>query len=122
MTLKVTPGDRAVLEEARRILQRGWCQNTTRRDGKRCLLAALEDAHDRVHRTLPTTSFLPHRWAKLLGLQPTRIVEWNDAPERTHAEVLERFDRALGTRTQLVVSAHERPNLVHGGRPSKDKK
>ena len=64
-----------------------WCQDAYERDGRRCALAAVNQGWRG-----------PEAYHALLiacGDDAKSIGEWNDAPERTHAEVMEAFDRAI---------------------------
>jgi hypothetical protein len=80
------------LREARALIERGWCQGHTRSNGSFCAWGALREA-----------AFLsPVYWNATETFQravpPTQrigIADWNDAPERTQAEVLAAFGKAI---------------------------
>jgi hypothetical protein len=88
----------ARLREARTLIERGWTQHAPARTaagipvwgGEKsavcwCTVSALCQAH---------ASFTVFREA--IGISfDTGIAEWNDAPERTQAEVLVAFDKAI---------------------------
>lgn len=81
------------LEKARALIARGWCQNTQiDADGNVCVVGAIKLAagveHISVYRHLGftmDTSRPNETWPAV----------WNDAPGRTQAEVLARFDAAI---------------------------
>jgi hypothetical protein len=85
--------DLLILEKARERIARGWVQHTLCCDRGVCVMGALDSlcADDGT-------------WARCLGalglsddgsygLRPA--ARWNDAPGRTQAEVLARFDAAI---------------------------
>lgn len=80
--------DLIVLEKARAIVARGWCQNALQTDSGFCIIGALGEA-------APDDVCLMGPWISLLGFGETNAAEWNDAPGRTQAEVLARFDEAI---------------------------
>lgn len=83
-----------ILKSARKYLTdpEHWCQRSPA--GKAtCIDLALDDAGDRYTHASQAVR-------RVLGLddQPGNCHElfrWNDAPERTHAEVLDALDRAI---------------------------
>jgi hypothetical protein len=84
--------------EARALIERGWCQIDQARDalGRDC------DPHDPkavcwcVYGAFNAVD-APNEALKPLQLATGEILlaNWNDAPERTQAEVLAAFDRAI---------------------------
>lgn len=60
-----------------------------------CSVGAIRVASKRSSVRADTASALVRRG---IG-NPESLAEWNDAPERTHAEVLEAFDRAIEAAT-----------------------
>ena len=84
-----------VLRRARALIDspEKWCKGALYRDGARCVWGAL----DGIRTGEPT----PFRKAEAGATYITRaiggrnIASWNNAPERTHAEVLAAFDRAI---------------------------
>jgi hypothetical protein len=79
-----------ILRAARERIERGWCQGIGSIGHSFCALVALstlfapEDALDNEPLRL---------LRKAVGQE--RIIEWNDAPGRTKADVLEAFSRAI---------------------------
>lgn len=93
--------DLIVLERARDILAKGWCQNALEKSGSYCVVGALNVALcGRV-----SQGFTPGRSRLLssLGLAPGCAVPWNNTPGRTQAEVLARFDAAIDTLQRVGV-------------------
>ncbi len=102
---EVTPAstDKLILQRARDIVAAGWAQGGS---------AASERAHYRENKTshcamnalsivicdavsCPILAEFDHA-AQLIGFDwPGAVWAWNDAPERTKAEVLARFDEAI---------------------------
>jgi hypothetical protein len=80
-----------VLQAARALIDTPdkWTQGTyDDGEGRRCIVAALDAARNRI----------PERCAQgtlraTVGGEP--LSQWNDAPGRTHAEVMAAFDRAI---------------------------
>lgn len=87
--------DQIVLEKARTRVAKRWKQHGGIRrcaSDPWCMLVACTDI-DTAH-FVPYFSLSP--FARLLGFETwTDAVEWNDAPGRTQAEVLARFDAAI---------------------------
>lgn len=92
--------DLIILEKARERIARGWCQRADQHDDNVCLVRAVSDVLG-YHRYDPYGGiFAPdvQRAIGALGLfsgdtgEPSK---WNDAPGRTQAEVLARFDAAI---------------------------
>lgn len=69
-----------------------WCQGIDRVMGARCAAAALEDAGDGQPRNIRTLAY--DTFKTTTGISG-KLSDWNDAPNRTHAEVLAAFDRAI---------------------------
>lgn len=86
--------DLLVLERATERIARGWVQNTLRCERGVCILGALAEE------TILDFE-MEDRLLAVLGLADTveanlRVAaEWNDAPGRTQAEVLQCFDAAI---------------------------
>lgn len=83
------------------LVEHGWCQGTGRdASGRVCALGAighsLRDLNGNVEydRAINAESFLA-RLENFSG--PGDVAYWNDAPGRTMAEVIDRFDRAIAT-------------------------
>lgn len=94
-----------VLKRARRLLERGWCQHQMASDAKGGMCAAGSSrAVAFCARGAIWTSAMAlcspewHRAAEdaEAAMEPIvgGMVAWNNAPERTHEEVLQAFDRA----------------------------
>lgn len=78
-----------VLEKAADLIERdGWCQGGDGRDGKcRCMMVAIADASDSA--PPPRLSLWQRTRDAIWGyLGVTSGAKWNDAPERTAAEVI----------------------------------
>jgi hypothetical protein len=83
---------RAVLLEAAAIVERGWCQFQSghrRKDGARCATGAIDDAAG-GDINLSVDAFE----ALCRVIDGTHIATWNDAPERTKADVIAALHRA----------------------------
>lgn len=93
----------AVLREARKLLDRGWCQGALALDDKGskiyekspaacrwCLLGAIGAASNWRH--APSKKAISMLRVSTEWEQPAN---WNDAPGRTQAEVLAAVDRAV---------------------------
>lgn len=102
MAERVTTLD--TLRRARELLSEpnSWTQGTYARDaqGKRCYIwedcrvcLCVEGALFSAHEDIEVCVAARDAFEGSLGGAP--LDEWNDAPERTHAEVLEAFDRAI---------------------------
>lgn len=79
-----------VLRRARALIDspEKWCKGAMRtEDGRRCIFGAIDDAAGRL------AIDESHLFSRATGIR--NIAEWNNAPERTHAEVLAAFDRAI---------------------------
>ena len=63
-----------------------WIQNAGRRGEQRCALMAILDAHG-IPAWVAISIF-----RKIVG---NEIISYNDAPGRTHAEVMEAFAKAI---------------------------
>lgn len=77
-----------------------WCQGYFYDlDGRHCLAsAALAIMGNIVPESSLDALFARRHIANILGFGCIReITEWNDAPERTHTDVLERIDTAVIT-------------------------
>lgn len=80
---------KAVLLDAAKLVERGWCQGvaTTVIDGRRCHCAV--DAIGVAARGRPLSNHATNAVKDHLGLERhCRFASWNDAPERTRAEVV----------------------------------
>lgn len=100
----LTDETRAVLRAARELVARGWNQGSYAVDaeGRRtawggddavawCAVGATHRSAGRSGPILPAITAL----RAAVGLPPdVTLPEWNDAPERTQAEVLAALDRA----------------------------
>jgi hypothetical protein len=86
--LEPVSADKLVLQRARDRIAAGWCQGTLWDDvGNVCLVGALLGQVKR-----PALSEM----TGLLGFgTPVDAIEWNNAPARTQAEVVARFDEAI---------------------------
>lgn len=93
-----------ILKKARELLSdpARWCQNVSARslEGKAVGYAAPTAfsfcMFGAIWNSAPRLSLIPdEKVAAVFGLAADDLVEWNDAPERTHAEVLQRFDEAI---------------------------
>lgn len=86
--------DLIALEKARERIARAWCQGDDYEpDGPHCVLSA---------RGIFTDGLIDYyadevqHFARLLGFHDSDAAYlWNDAPSRTQAEVLTRFDAAI---------------------------
>lgn len=81
------------LREAKALIERGWCQHTlSTEDGSVCIRGAIFSAFD-------ADDFKEEVRADQLLKAATGykgyLGDWNDAPERTQAEVLAAFDKAI---------------------------
>jgi len=94
-----------LLQEARALVEQGWCQGEYQLHGSYCIVGALKEAQVRLHApgeiaemalgaltgALPTSRGLVAR-----AFPPwTRLIPFNDSPKMTRRRVLNLFDRAL---------------------------
>jgi hypothetical protein len=85
------------LKTARRRIARKWGQGAYYKDGAYCAVGALEPTGDYVERYAPDAFGLlsaivaPDENVPMSG----HVIQWNDQPQRTKAEVLEAFDVAI---------------------------
>lgn len=92
--------DLLILERARAWIAQGWCQHSGIRRGKRGQEVCTGGA---VVQTLTVMKISPPEYEALLAAALNNLgfeksidhVLWNDAPGRTQAEVLARFDVAI---------------------------
>jgi hypothetical protein len=79
------------LMAARALVERGWCQgishDNTGSVDKYCVLGAIDQASS------GDSSEAKFALRKVVG--GIYLADWNDAPERTKADVLAAFDRAI---------------------------
>jgi hypothetical protein len=94
------------LREARALIERGWVQTTyacaNRQTGGLCycLYGAINEAvvGNPFDDCQDATTEYEEMLARAIGYDPLfsgSLHEWNDAPERTQADVLAAFDRAI---------------------------
>lgn len=98
-----------VLIKARAKIADPWNWGKGRRGGQRdmhtcCAAEAIEEAGKQL--MLRATAYVHRQMAALTALRNAipdgengAIIDWNDAPERTHAEVLAAFDQAIKAAT-----------------------
>jgi hypothetical protein len=89
------------LREARALIAKGWTQGTFRASRPSesvcyCLYGAINKAvlgyaDADCSATFEYEEFL----GKAIGREPLDLANWNDDPERTQAEVLAAFDKAI---------------------------
>jgi hypothetical protein len=95
----------ADLKAARALCERGWCQGQSALDGEgqptspSSARVAMVCAMGAIDRTAPIgldyTRHIEIADAIRRAVDAISIVDWNDAPDRTHADVLSAFDRAI---------------------------
>lgn len=79
-----------VLREGRARIERGWCQHVGYTDGRRCVMTAM------VGTDTPTVKSACTALYKAGGFKDNAdAVTWNDAPDRTQADVLALYDKAI---------------------------
>ena len=91
------------LREARALVERGWCKGDCAVDmgGRRCserdAFAVRFDPQGAMSRVSEADYSIFGLMTEALrrAIQSENIAAWNDAPERTQAEVLAAFDRAI---------------------------
>lgn len=95
--------DMLVLQRARDRIAAGWCQDRLQYEGAVCIMGGINCANTGSHGYLEGP-ILPYieKWASLLGFDGFEVIEWNNAPERTQAEVLDRFDTAIDRLARLA--------------------
>jgi hypothetical protein len=77
---------RALLDAAELLERDGWCRGTPKGDGRHCVLGALGLA---IRRTIEINDPCLVVLREVTGAKPPRgLVDWNDAPGRTQAEVV----------------------------------
>ncbi len=87
-----------VLEKAKSILERGWCQNQNKDyAGNYCMLGAMRKVDGLLHSRCGPRNFVLRAIAKVTkkGINDTYIVTYNDAPKRTKEQVLKVMDLAI---------------------------
>lgn len=85
-----TSRDLLILQRARDIVQKGWCQHALKDEhGNHCFLGALNKA-----RNVTGNGDIVALW-DAIGDDPIVMVGWNNDPTRTQAEVVARFDLAI---------------------------
>lgn len=77
------------LREARKLIERGWCQGEAQIGHQFCILGACGWASGDSDLYFDMREPLQ----KATGCEA--LSRWNDAPERTQAEVLAAFDKAI---------------------------
>ena len=88
----------AKLDEARALIEKGWCQRAFELHSSQgacyCTMGAFYRALGELSEDDEETAF--RTLIKAIGLpaEDTQVFEWNDAPERTQAEVIEAFRKA----------------------------
>jgi hypothetical protein len=87
------------LREARALIEGGWCQNYFRKDGglRKCFCTdgAIIEVIDSETPNQYRDACITFEAANGLQHDHTSIWQWNDAPERTQADVLAAFDKAI---------------------------
>jgi hypothetical protein len=87
---------RDVLREAKGLVAKGWCQGHAREGDKFCAIGALCTAAWETG----DWSVMKRARAALGSIIPpdyhSSLMQWNDTPGRTQAEVVALFDEALG--------------------------
>jgi hypothetical protein len=78
------------LREARALIERGWCQHDMRNGDCVCIRGALLFTFRRWDLEMEADKLLK----VATGFQGY-LGDWNDAPERTQADVLAAFDKAI---------------------------
>lgn len=93
------------LREARALIERGWCRKTHARNaGRRACSPKSDKATMWCMEGACMAVELPGRIYEPLLQTATNaqfFSEWNDAPGRTQAEVLQAFDRAIALAEQV---------------------
>ncbi len=81
-----------MLREGRAKIERGWCQRISLSPtGAVCALGALSEPSGFIKITAATEALRAAAGAGHLS----EISRWNDSPERTQADVLALYDRAI---------------------------
>lgn len=82
-----------VLRAAKALIdmEEKWIKGIMRDGDARCAVGAILLAAPTMGGYVATAKM----FALAAGAEPGRIAFWNDAPERTHAEVMAAFDRAI---------------------------
>lgn len=91
-----------ILKKARELLSdpARWCQNKYKDGDKRCMAGALAESAGcnilpAVDDALEAIEIKLEYITSAEALRLEHIPTFNDAPERTHAEILQRFDEAI---------------------------
>ena len=79
---------RQMLVAARNLVEAGWCQYALRSGDKYCALGALRACADNPYHERYGLWHMEH-------IINDYLWNWNDAPGRTQAEVVDLFDRAI---------------------------
>jgi len=78
------------LIEARKLIERGWCQGDDEFRGSYCMMGAITRVAPNCSAVFAADNVL----RKVIG-EFSSVADWNDSPSRTKAEVLAAFDRAV---------------------------
>jgi hypothetical protein len=81
----------AKLDEARALIEKGWCQGSFYQNGCRCAYGAMLST---VKGERLRFDLLDGMRGQMAAVIDGPIFDWNDAPERTQAEVIEAFRKA----------------------------
>lgn len=99
------------LREARALIERGWTQGNYVEEGCYCALGAIGMAvvgnptAPSFMCGYPAISGVVRALGLPLGLRTSSgVADWNDAPDRTQAEVLAVFDKAIALAEQESAS------------------
>lgn len=103
-----------ILKEAKKLIEKGWCQDQFWRDadgygcGEKeaescCLIGAIEKAADGLAATQASGSITATHVDMLCRsaisavarVTSSKVTRWNDAPDRTKKQVLSALDRAM---------------------------
>jgi hypothetical protein len=100
-----------VLTRARALVERGWTQRASARNERGEIVAAASDdacswcAMAALAFAANGAPYYPAHMAlraAIFGREGGPIPRWNDAPERTQAEVVAAFDRAIAAEVARV--------------------
>lgn len=96
MLKRTSPNELTALTllDAQALIERGWCQCALANGGGVCALGAINQATtgDPYKNDFVNNSGAHRALKRVIG--GDSIVKWNNAPERTQAEVIEAFGKA----------------------------
>lgn len=105
------------LKEARGLVSAGWTQRAFCNEQGVCTVGAVNRSRTALDRRSEFKDELFALLGKAAGIDKDYLIIWNDAPDRTQAEVLALFDKAIelaGASSRLSGSTTESARVGEG--------